>query len=82
MFLDSPYASTWTIPLLATLAICINITIWGRRRGRGRKQIIQFKVASERARWGWWSVNLSMGHGLDRSDSSTHVDRSKILTHP
>ena len=27
-------------------------------------------------------VSLSMGHGLDRSDPSTHVDRSEILTCP
>ena len=26
--------------------------------------------------------SLSTGHGLDRSDPSTHVDRSKILTCP
>ena len=26
------------------------------------------------------SLSMSMGHGLDRSDPSTHVDRSEILT--
>ena len=29
---------------------------------------------------GYFEVSLSMGHGLDRSDPSTHVDRSEILT--
>ena len=27
-------------------------------------------------------VSFSMGNGSDRSDPSTRVDRSKILTHP
>ena len=27
-------------------------------------------------------LSLSTGHGLDRSDPSTHVDRSEILTRP
>ena len=26
-------------------------------------------------------ISFSMGHGLDGSDMSTHVDRSDILTH-
>ena len=28
------------------------------------------------------NVSLSMGHGLDRLDPSTHVDRSEILARP
>ena len=27
-------------------------------------------------------LSLSMGHGLDRSDPPTHVDRTEILTSP
>ena len=44
----------------------------------GKRQVISvhFKLVGE------LGLSLSMGHGLDRSDLSTHVHRSEILICP
>ena len=57
-----------------------------RRRRRGtildycHGELLEAESAAEAEQS--MGVSLSMGHGLDRSDPSTHVERSEILTRP